>query len=321
MKNYDNFIINEGVFNNINRSLILLSGFIIFSSKLIFEMILFKFFKKNSKKYLFFIEKSMDILYTYTINIDKIDISNLSKKDIKKYKKIYKKVKKLFINDNTIKEQIKSYFINKFHLNQELIDIINNYNIRIYHLTDKYFINLLLNYNNIIYEIDPFNEDVWDNNIEEDFSKYINKYYYIANLNDNNSKIAYSKLEYAYENQDNEIMFRLNSSNRIFNINKNDFLFFLNKYISAFTIKNKEFKDYNLFEDHSLIIVDSNKKYLFENMIKYNYDYIKIILNIENIDISAEKLLKIMEEKKLFLDKNNIRYIINNLNYYHARNI
>jgi len=303
MKNYNNFVndeLNEGKFTKLIITVILsIIAFILIYPTVYLIIFYKKHITKDVKLFLNSIEKGMDILYTYTKYIKDIDITKLNSDELKKLNKIKKILIKKFKTIEPSEEQIKKFFIKKSKIKKlDDLEIIKNYKIREYSLSDTKLINFILSINNKLKteynELDPFNEDEWDEDeIYDEMEPYLNKKYYVAYL-DPLLNTYFGK--FVFINNNGRYGFGRTLLN---NINKDEFLFYLNKFNTTYNI-NK----INLIK-YKYIIVSEDNRELFKQSISHNFNYIK------------KYVFRIKKDSDLYykLTPDSLMYIMDNYGY------
>jgi len=284
MKNYNNFVndeLNEGKVIQILVIMTLVIGVILVYPIISISLFYKRYISKDIKLFLNEIEKFMDILYTYIKYINNINVDLLNDDELKKINKIKKILIKKFKTIEPSEGQIKNYFIKKFKIKKEEDKkIIKNYNFREYKLGDKKLINFILelNYriNNEYNELDPFNEDEWEeDNKNDDIDYYLNKTFYVAHVDmyDNNNIPPYfGKLDLIYYNGNYGFGKSFDNGDYnylIYEIDKNEFLFNVNKFNTSLNINKINFLKYRY------IIVSEDNKELFKQSISHNFNFIK----------------------------------------------
>lgn len=255
-----------------------------------------KFFKKDWRLFARIIQTSMDLLWSYSVKITKLEENdNLDEQLTDKQKKLLNKVKsvlmKKFGKTELTKDEIKEYALNMFNKiskeeDRELINrIIEDYEVRELQLDNKKIKSLgnilnVLDIRNIadverrnIEDVDPFNDD-WE---EEEVGQegHIGEDFYIMNMSKiNNNKNFLGKATLEEGHNDN---LRLG----LLSVDKKEFYHALNKYYKQFSpygkfimtrLNGEKIKD-------TLVVISVDKRYLFEDIVQQNWSLIKTHFN------------------------------------------
>ena len=299
LKNYDEFI-NEEV-NWILLKTIGLGALFVVGIPLLFVLFmmifptfygirLYKRFSGDWRTFARQLQSTMDILWTYNEKIKQIEehgVNNLDSKQLKIYNKVKKIIKKKLgtddITHDVIKDYIKKMFdkVSKVKDREYIYNIIDDYDIREYNFDGKNIKKLenivnVLNLRNGINELDPFGEEDWD---EKEFDDDDGGVYYFMKF----AKVdgdAGDKQGYLGKGtlREEDGFYKVGNMS----VDKEDFKYALNKYykqINMFGFKN-QVKINGAKARNTLVIIPEDKKEIYEDIIKSNFNWIKANFNV-----------------------------------------
>jgi len=241
----------------------------------------YKYFKKDWRLFARNIQRMMDLMLSYSKNIKKLEeYDNLNldnkQKTLNKIKKLLlKKFGKLDITDDDIKDYAKKMFkkISNEDDKEFIYKIVDDYNIRELQLNDKNLLKKLrdiVNELNIDNELDPFGEEDWEEE-ENDQNSFEGKtFYYMVLKGLNNTHIGKGILN---NYRDGYLIGNVE-------ISKKEFNYSLNKYYKQYRKYGKKFQVFVNNGDKLkdiLVIIPEDKRYLFVDIVKANWDMIKYL--------------------------------------------